>query len=188
MIFEGFKDHHELNGKHAFLSASQNSWLNYDPEKLILRYKNAEAAAKGTELHEFAATCIRLNQKLPRNRRTLNAYVNDAIGFKMTPEQVLYFSPNCFGTADAISFRDGVLRIHDLKTGTTPAHMEQLLIYDALFCLEYSISPREIDIFDRIYQFDDCQEISPEYDDIMPICDKIIEFDKILNTIKLEEG
>lgn len=183
-----FNDHSRLNGKHAFLSASQNSWLNYDEDKLITRFKNAEAAARGTELHEFAATCIRLNQKLPRSRRTLNAYVNDAIGFKMTPEQVLYYSDNCFGTADTISFKDGVLRIHDLKTGANPAHMEQLLIYDALFCLEYSISPREIEIFDRIYQFDDCQEASPCYDDIMPICDKIIAFDKILNKIKLEEG
>lgn len=183
-----FNDHSRLNGKHAFLSASQNSWLNYDEDKLITRFKNAEAAARGTELHEFAATCIRLNQKLPRSRRTLNAYVNDAIGFKMTPEQVLYYSDNCFGTADTISFKDGVLRIHDLKTGANPAHMEQLLIYNALFCLEYSISPREIEIFDRIYQFDDCQEASPCYDDIMPICDKIIAFDKILNKIKLEEG
>lgn len=187
MTFNGFNDHRELNGKHAFLSASQNSWLNYDPEKLILRYKNAEAAAKGTELHEFAATCIRLKQKLPRSRRTLNAYVNDAIGYRMVPEQVLYFSENCFGTADTISFDNGVLRIHDLKTGATPAHMEQLLVYDALFCLEYSISPREIDIFDRIYQFDDCQEATPGYDDIMPICEKIIEFDKILKELKLEE-
>ena len=48
---------------------------------------------------------------------------------KMTPEQILYYSDNCFGTADAILFRNNFLRIHDLKTGKIPAHMEQLEIY-----------------------------------------------------------
>lgn len=182
-----FNDHHKLVGQHAFLSASQNSWLNYDADKLILRYKNAQAAARGTELHEFAATCIRLKQKLPRSKKTLNAYVNDAIGFGMTPEQVLFYSQNCFGTADTICFNNDILRIHDLKTGVTPAHMEQLFVYDALFCLEYNKNPRDIQMINRIYQFDDCIEALPEYDDIMPICDTIMEFDKILSKLQLEE-
>ena len=30
-------------------------------------------------------------------------YVNDGVGFKLTPEQILYYSPYCYGTADAIS-------------------------------------------------------------------------------------
>lgn len=182
-----FNDHHKLVGQHAFLSASQNAWLNYDVEKLKNRFYNAQAAARGTEIHDFAATCIRLGQKLPRSKKTLNAYVNDAIGYKMVPEQVLYFSDNCFGTADTICFRDGLLRIHDLKTGVTPAHMEQLLVYDALFCLEYNVNPKSIDIVNRIYQFDDCNECLPTYEDIMPICDKIREFDYILNKLKSEE-
>ena len=65
--------------------------------------------------------------------------------------------------------------------------MEQLFIYDALFCLEYNKNPRDIQIINRIYQFDDCIEALPEYDDIMPICDTIIEFDKILSKLQLEE-
>lgn len=77
-----------------------------------------------------------IGQKLPRLNKTLNAYVNDAIGYKMIPEQILFYSDNCFGTADAIVFRNGLLRIHDLKTGVIPAHMEQLEVYAALFCLE----------------------------------------------------
>lgn len=38
-----------------------------------------------------------------------------------------------------------MLRIHDLKTGISPVHMDQLLIYAALFCLEYKIKPGSID-------------------------------------------
>ena len=117
-----FNDHSRLRGQHAFLSASKYSWINYDPDKLAVVYTNFMATQKGTELHEFAAKCIELGQKLPRSKKTLNNYVNDAIGFRMTPEQVLYYSDNCFGTADAICFRDDILRIHDLKTGAIPAH------------------------------------------------------------------
>ena len=98
------------------------------------------------------AQCIMLNQKLPKSKQTLNMYVNDAIGFKMTPEQILYYSDNCFGTADAILFRNNFLRIHDLKTGKIPAHMEQLEIYAALFCLEYKVKPADIEMELRIYQ------------------------------------
>ena len=150
-----FNDHSRLRGQHAFLSASKYNWINYDPDKLAVVYTNFMATQKGTELHEFAAKCIELGQKLPRSKKTLNNYVNDAIGFRMTPEQVLYYSDNCFGTADAICFRDDILRIHDLKTGAIPAHMKQLLIYDALFCLEYRIKPEKIQIENRIYQSDD---------------------------------
>jgi hypothetical protein len=115
-------------------------------------------------------------------------YVNDAIGYQMIPEQPLFFSENCFGTADAISFKNGLLRIHDLKTGVTPAHMEQLKIYAALFCLEYNVKPGEIDTELRIYQFDDVDICEPAVDEILPIMDKIITFDKLINKIKTEEG
>ena len=114
-------------------------------------------------------------------------YVNDAIGYRMTPEQVLYYSENCFGTADSISFKDNLLRIHDLKTGVTPAHMEQLEIYAALFCLEYKIKPADIDIELRIYQSDDILVFNPTVEDIVPIMDKIITSDKIISEIKEEE-
>ena len=114
-------------------------------------------------------------------------YVNDAIGFKMKPEQVLYFSDNCFGTADAISFRNDFLRIHDLKTGLIPAHMEQLEIYAALFCLEYKIKPGNIEMELRLYQNNDILIANPTVEDIVPIMDKIISFDKVINKIKKTE-
>ena len=138
--------HSALEGQHAFLSASKYHWINYDEEKLAGTYARHLATLKGTTLHEFAAQCIRLGQKLPKSQKTLNMYVNDAIGYRMIPEQVLYYSDNCFGTADAISdlnhvAKTGTLRIHDLKTGEIPAHMEQLEIYAALFCLEYKFKP-----------------------------------------------
>ena len=114
-------------------------------------------------------------------------YVNDAIGFKMTPEQVLFYSENCFGTTDAISFRNNFLRIHDLKTGVTPAHMEQLMIYAALFCLEYRIKPSEIDIELRIYQSDEIIVFNPTAEDIVPIMDRVVTSDKIISKIKQEE-
>jgi len=181
-----FNDHSKLVGLHAFLSASQWHWLNYDDDKLVDRYNTYTAAQRGTELHEFASTCIKLNQKLPRSGKTLNLYVNDAIGYHMTPEQVLYFSENCFGTTDAICFRNNFLRIHDLKTGETPAHMEQLEIYAALFCLEYNVDPNEIDIELRLYQSNEVSILNPEKTDILYIMDKIKRFDSKLK--ELQEG
>ena len=182
-----FFKHSDLLGQHAFLGASKYHWVNYDETKIAEAYSKFLAVQKGTELHDFAAKCIKLGQKLPRSQKTLNMYVNDAIGFKMTPEQVLYFSENCFGTADAISFRNGLLRIHDLKTGVIPAHMEQLMIYAALFCLEYKTKPSDIDMELRIYQSDDILIHNPSSDEILPIIDKIITFDKSITKIRSEE-
>ena len=182
-----FNKHKNLEGCHAFLGASKYHWINYDPEKVAASYRNYLATLKGTELHDFAARCIKLGQKLPKSKKTLNMYVNDAIGYRMTPEQVLYYSDNCFGTADSISFKDNLLRIHDLKTVITPAHMEQLEIYAALFCLEYKIKPADIDIELRIYQSDDIMIFNPTVEDIVPIMDKIITSDKIISKIKTEE-
>ena len=179
-----FNKHKNLEGCHAFLGASKYHWINYDPDKVAASYRNYLATLKGTELHDFAARCIKLGQKLPKSKKTLNMYVNDAIGYRMTPEQVLYYSDNCFGTADSISFKDNLLRIHDLKTGVTPAHMEQLEIYAALFCLEYKIKPADIDIELRIYQSDDILIFNPTVEDIVPIMDKIVHLDKMLENIE----
>jgi hypothetical protein len=183
-----FNRHSNLEGQHAFLGASKYHWIFYDEEKIAESFKRSLAAQKGTELHEFAAQCIRLRQKLPNSKKTLNKYVNDAIGYRMTPEQILYYSPNCFGTADAIAFNDakGFLRIHDLKTGETPAHMEQLEIYAALFCLEYNVDPNDIDIELRLYQSDEVSVLNPEKTDILYIMDKIKRFDSKLK--ELQEG
>ena len=182
-----FNNHSNLEGCHAFLGASQYHWINYDEEKLADSYTRKQAVLRGTVLHDFAAQCIRLRQKLPDIQQTLNMYVNDAVGFKMTPEQILYYSDNCFGTADAICFRNNSLKIFDLKTGFTPAHIEQLEIYAALFCLEYNKKPSNIDIELRLYQSDAVLIHKATVEDIVPIMDKIITFDKILTKIQREE-
>ena len=183
-----FNKHSNLEGQHAFLGASKYHWINYSEDKVAESYSSFLATQKGTQLHEFAAQCIRLGQKLPKSKKTLNAYVNDAIGFKMIPEQILFYSDNCFGTADAIAFRGDELRIHDLKTGVIPAHMEQLEVYAALFCLEYKVKPADIRMELRLYQSDDILVANPTVEDIAPIMDKIITFDKIINKIKEQEG
>ena len=134
-------------------------------------------------MHDLACRLIKLGVKLPKSKKTLNLYVNDAIGYKMTPEQILYYSPLAFGTADAISFRDDKLRIHDLKTGTVPASMYQLEIYAALFCLEYDYKPSDIQTELRIYQSNEVLIHSPDVDEIVPIMDKIVTFDKVLTEL-----
>lgn len=183
-----FNDHSRLAGQHAFLGASKYHWINYDEKKIADAYSKFQATQRGTILHDFAAQCIRLGQKLPKSSKTLNQYVNDAIGFKMSPEQILFYSENCFGTADTICFRNDILRIHDLKTGSVPAHMEQLEIYAALFCLEYKIKPGNIEMELRIYQNNEVLCHNPMADDIAPIIDKIIVFDKIIKHMKEQEG
>ena len=183
-----FNNHYKLEGLHAPFSASQPSWLRYDDDKAIEVYANKKAAMMGTRLHEWAKNTIDLGIKQPRSKKTIYAYVNDAIGFKMDTEVVLYYSDRFFGTADSICFRNGILRIHDLKTGKTPVHMEQLEIYAALFCLEYKIKPGEIDMELRIYQNDQIIYHNPTAEDILPIMDKIIRLNKILEKIDQEEG
>ena len=179
-----FNTHSRLEGQHAFLSASNYHWVNYNEEKLISRYSKYQAAQRGTELHELASRCIKMGVKLPRSNKTLNLYVNDAIGFKMQTEQILYYSDNCFGTADTISFKKNFLRIHDYKSGETPASMKQLLIYAALFCLEYGIKPSEIEIELRLYQSDEALVHVPAPEEIFAIMDKIVDFDKTIEQIK----
>lgn len=182
-----FNTHSNLEGCHAFLSASKYHWINYDEEKLYLAYSNHLAAEIGTRLHEFAKECILLGQRLPDSQKTLNMYVNDAIGYKLVPEQILYFSDYCFGTADAIGFKKNMLRIHDLKTGAGPTHMEQLEVYAALFCLEYDVNVSDIDIELRIYQNDEVRIHKPEIDEIIPIMDKITTSSKLLEEWESEQ-
>ena len=175
-----FNEHSELEGLHSFLSPSKHHWINYDEEHLYSAYTNYRAAEQGTILHDFAKTCILLNQRLDDVPKTLNMYVNDAIGFKMTPEQPLYFSPYCFGTADAISFKNGFLRIHDLKTGRGPTHIEQLEIYAAIFCLEYDITVNDIEMELRRYQNNNIKIHNPDVTEIIPIMDKIVTCSKLI--------
>lgn len=183
-----FNTHNNLIGKHAVLSASKYHWINYTPDRMAESYRTAKAAALGTRLHEFAAEAISLGIKMPRNSKTLNMYVNDAIGFNMQPEQVLYYSDNCFGTADAIGFdfKKKLLRIHDLKTGVIPAHMDQLEIYTAMFCYEYGFKINEINVELRIYQNDAVVTHTPENEKIIHIQDRMKAYDALINEIQSE--
>lgn len=205
-----YNDHSNLSGKHALLSPSGCSWLNYDPDSdsLIKKYKSAYATVLGTALHEYADKRIKFRLKMTKHQKNdvlfyllasgipetvidmdhifenLMMYVNDAIGFKMDTEQILYYSDNCYGTADAISFRNNTLRIHDLKTGTTRVHIEQLMIYTALFCLEYNFKPSDMEIELRIYQNGEILYHKPSVDEILPIMDQIISLDSKLQRLQ----
>ncbi len=209
-----WNDHSSLVGKHAILSPSGYQWIRYSAdesrEALFNRYRAEYAQTVGTTIHEFACKRIKYGMRLKKHDKDsvlfylidhgipLNAfdydyifenllyYVNDAIGYRMSPEKVLYYSDNCFGTADAISFNKNMLRIHDLKTGRTPAHMEQLEVYAALFCLEYEKKPGDIDIELRMYQPENLVTLTPEVDEIVPIMDAIVSHDKFLTKIKSE--
>lgn len=187
-----FTDHYKLEGLHAPFSPSQSSWLRYDEEKAVRVLKNKKAAERGTRLHAWVKETIELKIKLPKTKSTINAYVNDAIGFDMQPEVILYYSDRFFGTADTISFRKGrdgkyILRIHDLKTGEIPASMEQLEIYAALFCLEYGYDPRNIVINLRLYQNDEVICHDPKPEKIIDIMNHIIRLDKATGKINYEE-
>lgn len=183
-----FTKHSNLEGLHAPFGASQSAWLRYDDEKILSVYSNMKAKEMGTRLHAWAKETIDLGIKQPRSKKTIYAYVNDAIGYKMDTEVVLFYSPRFFGTADAICFRNGTLRIHDLKTGVTKVHMEQLMIYAALFCLEYKIKPTDIEIELRIYQSDEILYHNPPAEDIKSIMDRIIYLDKMLERLDCEEA
>lgn len=187
MIALLFNRHPELEGRHAFLSASKSHWVNYTDEKLDRTFLNAVAAQKGTAMHEYAAMAIKLGMKQPRSQKTICMYINDGIGFKMEPEQMLVYSPNAFGTVDTISFRDGILRIHDLKTGFTATTFRQLSVYAAFFCLEYMYKPHDIkEIVMRIYQSDDIKEEMGDPDEVEHIMSQIVTFDERINNLKRE--
>jgi len=211
-----FNKHSELEGKHAILSPSKHYWLNYDDDGLIKNYISSFATEIGTLVHEYA--CDRIRYKMPmdaENEEAKNSllvfllkhgipfkaidldrifynlvlYVNDAIGYKMESEIVLKYSDLCFGTADAIGVRRNQLRIHDLKTGVTPASMDQLLIYAGLFFLEYKrdYRPSTMKIELRIYQNQEILISNPTEDEIKTVMDKIVHGNAVLvkNTMEV---
>jgi len=179
-----FNRHLDLEGKHAFLSPSNHHWVNYDDQKLEARFWSFKSAARGTALHELAKNAILLNVKLSKANPTLSMYVNDALHYNMNVEQSLFYSENCFGTADAICFRRNVLRIHDLKTGVGKTSFQQLRVYAAIFCLEYDIDPTLIKTDLRIYQSGEVliEEGNPEQ--ILYIMDKIVYADQYIESMK----
>ena len=180
-----FNDHWNLEGQHAFLSASKYHWINYDDEKLALAFSKYMAAQKGTEMHDLAKRLIELGVKLPKSKKTINMYVNDAIGFQMQPEILLYYSDNCFGTCDCISFKKNFLRIHDLKNGESPTSIKQVRVYAALFCLEYRVNPADIDMELRIYQLNNVVIDVPDPEEILDIMNVIIKHDQTIEKIKI---
>lgn len=181
-----FREHSNISGSHALLSPSNYHWINYDEDKLDLKITTAFAAKRGTDLHDLAQRMITLGVKLPDTPATLNMYVNDAIGFRMKPEQTLFYSRHCYGTADTISFRKQKLRIHDLKTGVTPTKVTQLEVYGALFCLEYGFKPIEIEMEFRIYQNDEVQIFEGDPLMVTNIMDKIVVFDRRIEQLWME--
>jgi hypothetical protein len=183
-----FNERSKFVGTHAFLSASNYHWINYDLERLRSKYRTARAAQEGVEKHELAHMLIRHKQKLPEERRTLNLYVNDAIDFGMTPEQLVFYSANAYGTADTISFDEdeGFLRIHDYKSGVIRASVHQLEIYAAYFCLEYAVRPFEIKTELRIYQNDKIDAYVADPDTLSRIMDKVETFDQYIEEWKTE--
>lgn len=210
-----FNRHLQQEGKHAILSASSWRWLNDDQDSLIKRISSQYAQTIGTILHAIAYKHIKYRIKMNKYDKknvmmellangvpsivvdsidfdsmfdNLMAYINDGVGFKMHPEVVLYYSDNFFGTADAITYNENerFLRIHDYKSGVIPAHIEQLEIYAALFCLEYRFKPSEIDIRLQIYQNNEVLCHDPGPDEIRDVIDKIIDFDKFITQFKRE--
>lgn len=179
-----YNDHSELEGKHAFLSPSNYHWLNYDEQRLAARFQTHTKAHLGSKLHNLAQQLIEMRIKLPKNSKTLNLYVNDCIGYRMSCEVPLYYSPNCFGHTDALKFSKNKLRVSDLKTGVTKASMMQLKVYAALFCLEYSVDPFDIEIELRIYQNDSVLLEIPNAEEIAEIMNKIIDHDEYLERLK----
>ena len=175
--------HKNFRDKHAFLSASNYHWINYDDDKMLDAYGRMRAKEIGTRKHALASDLIDLRIKLPDNDITFNRYVNDGIAFRMSTEQILYYSDYAFGTADAISFRKHKLRIHDLKTGTIPASMHQLECYAAFFCLEYGFAPGDIEIELRLYQNDEIIKNFPGPEIILPIMDKAQHFTEVLDKV-----
>lgn len=170
---------------HALFGASKYNWINYSEEKMIKTYVNSQAKKVGTELHEMAALLIKNKTTLPKKKKTLNMYVNDSILLDLHPEQQLFYSDLFFGTADAIGVRDNVLYIHDLKTGESKTSEHQLEIYTAFFFLEYGFIPSDFDdIVLRIYQNDGIKETHPTADIIVPIMDKIVTVNDILQKMK----
>ena len=200
--------HSNLEGAHAFLSASKYNWLNKTDDELVDSYRNSFSATIGTLLHAYAADCIRYREKLykrdmhgvkidllrrgiPENCIDIGAvfpnlmtYVNDAIEYRMDSEILLYYSDLCFGTADAIQVSSDILRIHDLKTGVSPVKMEQLEIYAALFYLEYGYKPERMRTELRIYQLDDILVHEPEIERIREVMNAIVSKDRVLQKLK----
>lgn len=195
----------EQEQKHALLSPSKShSWKDYDNESLLRMIKSNYAAEIGTIIHAYAADRITHGFKLAKSEKkeiifellrakippmavdmldanfifeNLMNYVNDAIGFQMEPEVEVRYSEWCFGTADALKFyeKNKLLRVHDLKTGVLPAHMEQLVTYASLYCLQHRIKVVDIEVECRLYQAGEIIQYFPTSAEVLEMMNIIIE-------------
>lgn len=206
--------HSELEGKHAFLGASKSGWLRKSPDELFRAYARTYITTIGTAIHDIARKHIKHSfpvtlddknsvllslvedYKIPL--QIIDAavdfasvfdnfmiYVNDCIDYDMVPEQILYYSYNCFATTDAINRLDDIMensivRVSDLKTGTTPVHKEQIFVYMSLVCLEYNLRPGELEFVGKIFQNGEIQEYNPTGVEIAEIMDTIVMADNII--------
>lgn len=181
-----FKHHSDLEGRHALLSPSKYAWIRYDEDKMERFFMKHLASQRGTREHEWAQETIELGIRQAETKSTLNMYVNDCIGWRMTPEVPLFFSNDCFGRCDAIGFRDDILRISDYKSGVNLTKMDQLMIYAALACLEYQLDPHDIKIELRIYQSNDVRLYEPDAEDVVFNMRQIIAAGKVIDRVRRE--
>lgn len=190
--------HSDWRGKHAIFSPSQPYWLKYDSEGIKKKCAVHYATEIGTAVHDLASWLIDERQRISEDdhllvfkalrdvgipRSVINTenilhnlvpYVSDAVMYEMETEVPLVYSKFIFGTADAVSFKRKLLRIHDLKTGVGAPHREQLETYAALFCFENNQKPETLKYELRLYQNGEQDIWKPDPLTIRSIYDRII--------------
>lgn len=166
-------------------------------DHIIAKTKTSVSEARKSLLRKLVKTRVYVNgraMKIPRKAYDLDYlahnfsnYVNDAIDYGLDPEIQLYFSDWNAGTTDAIGYdeKNKILRIHDLKTGTTPAKFTQLENYAALYFLIYGrfnqISPTDTKVELRIYQDGEIHEEYPTAESILSLMDSIIFHSQVVS-------
>jgi len=186
-----WNDHWRLEGRHATLSPSGYHWLNYDPDKMRRVTWNNYSKEDGTKMHELASNMILYSIMPENNENALNQFVIDALTMfdeSMSSEVLLYYSDECFGTADAIYYDEETkhLQVHDLKTGVSKPSFKQLWIYCALFCLEYDKKPEDLTFECRLYQLGAMDIDSPDPKDIRAIMNQIVSMSNVIEGVRIE--
>lgn len=186
-----WNDHWRLEGRHATLSPSGYHWLNYDSDKMRRVTWNNYSKEDGTKMHELASNMILYSIMPENNENALNQFVIDALTMfdePMSSEVLLYYSDECFGTADAIYYdeENKHLQVHDLKTGVSKPSFKQLWIYCALFCLEYDKKPEDLTFECRLYQLGAMDIDAPDPKDIRTIMNQIISMSNVIEGVRIE--
>ena len=187
-----WNNHKELEGKHAFMGASNYHWTNYDDITFEARYYNQFSQVIGTAIHELAHDCIVSRTKLNKHDihlielKLYKAFVpKDAYDANLILENLIPFVNDAIGYYE----RDKILRIHDYKNGVTQADIRQLYIYAALFCLEYHVNPLTLNKIEcRIYQNLEVLIDNPTGEVIQFYMDKIQNRTELIKTFLEREG